>query len=263
MVKINRVIDEADNVKTFMFNHRFDDEPEPGQFVMAWMPGVDEIPLAISFIASRKQREYGLTVAKVGPATEQFHTITEGGTIGIRGPYGKGFEFDSAKKILAVGGGIGMAPLAPAVEAARSARKYVRVIIGARKESELVFEHRLTKGNERPDITTDDGSSGRKGLATELAEELINKKKYDLVIGCGPEPMLVNLVEICNSRDISVQVSLERYMKCGLGICDSCTMSGFRVCKDGPVFEGTLLAKLDEFGKYKRDPSGKKIPIKV
>jgi dihydroorotate dehydrogenase electron transfer subunit len=261
MVKVNRVIDEADNIKTLMFSYRFDDDPEPGQFLMAWMPGVDEIPLALSYIVSKKQREYGVTIAKVGPATEHFHSLKEGDSFGIRGPYGKGFEFDNAKKILAVGGGIGMAPLAPAVEAAWSARKNVKVIVGARTESGLLFDFRLTRGKERPDITTDDGSVGRKGFATELAGELLDRKKFDLVIGCGPEPMLVKLVEMCNAREIPVQVSLERYMKCGIGICDSCALSGFHVCKDGPVFEGSLLEKLEDFGKYKRDPTGKKIDI--
>ena len=144
MVKIIRLIDEADDIKTIMFNHRFTEDPEPGQFLMAWVPGVDEIPLAFSYIVTKKQREYGVTIAKVGSATEHFHSLKEGDNFGIRGPYGSGFDFGSAKKILAVGGGIGMAPLAPAVEAARTGRRNVRVIVGAKTEIGVFVQSKST-----------------------------------------------------------------------------------------------------------------------
>jgi dihydroorotate dehydrogenase electron transfer subunit len=260
-VKINRVIDEADDIKSFMFNHRFKEQPTPGQFLMAWLPGVDEIPLALSYIASKKQQEFGVTVANVGTATGEIHLMKTNDVVGLRGPYGNGFSLEDAKRILVVGGGIGMAPLAPTVEAARQMRKYVQVLVGAKTASGLLFDYRMREANVKVHITTDDGSAGQKGFVTDLVEDQLEKNNYDLVLGCGPETMLVKLVDMCNSREIAVQVSLERYMKCGLGICDSCAINGFHVCKDGPVFEGDLLAKIEDFGKYKRDATGRKIGL--
>lgn len=261
MVKINRVIDEADDIKSLMFNYKFRESPVPGQFLMAWIPGVDEIPLALSFIASKKQQEYGITVVRVGTATEMFHSLNMNEVFGIRGPYGNGFSINNARRILIVGGGIGMAPLAPAAEYARQQRKGVQVLLGAKTASALLFEHRMRELNIKVSVSTDDGTAGEKALVTELAEDAIEKNKYDLVLGCGPEPMLVKLVELCNERKIEVQVSLERYMKCGVGVCDSCAMNGFHVCKDGPVFDGDLLSKLEDFGKFKRDATGRKVEI--
>jgi dihydroorotate dehydrogenase electron transfer subunit len=261
MIKITRVIDEAEEIKTLMFNYRFKETPIGGQFIMTWLPGVDEIPLALSYIASKKQQEYGVTVASVGPATEQFHMFKIGDTMGIRGPYGNGFSLGKAKSILIVGGGIGMAPLAPAVEAARRSRMKIHVAIGAKTAAGLLFADRISGEGLKPEICTDNGSAGKKALVTEIAEEMIEHNKYDLVLGCGPEPMLVKLVNLCNSKNIEVQVSLERYMKCGVGVCDSCAINGFHVCKDGPVFDGELLEKIEDFGKFKRDPTGRRIKL--
>jgi dihydroorotate dehydrogenase electron transfer subunit len=261
MVKITRIVDEADDIKTFMFEYRFKTQPEVGQFMMVWLPGVDEIPLAFSYIPSKSTREYGITVAKVGTATERLHDLDKGEMIGIRGPYGTGFSVKGFKRILIVGGGIGMAPLGMVIDSIKNARSKVKVVIGAKTSSALLFPHRFRSAGIEPLLCTDDGTEGKKAFATELAEDLLEKDKFDLVIGCGPEPMLVNLVELCNSKNIPVQVSLERYMKCGVGVCDSCVFDIYHVCKDGPVFDGDLLAKTEDFGKWKRDPAGKKVRI--
>lgn len=261
MVKISNVVQETPNIKTLMFHHEFEESVVPGQFIMAWFPGVDEIPLAISYIPGTKPSEYGITIAKVGVTTGEFHSLDKGDMFGVRGPYGVGFSIERRKRLLAVGGGIGMASIAPAAEAARKAGNKVRAAIGARTKDELLFVDRLNTLDIKTDVATDDGSAGERGFVTELAEKLLDDGKYDLVLGCGPEQMLVRLVEYCNKNKIAVQVSLERYMKCGIGICDSCAIDGFHVCKDGPVFEGELLAKFEEFGKYRRDRTGRKVEI--
>ena len=109
-------------------------------------------------------------------------------------------------------------------------------------------------------ISTDDGSKGFKGLASDMAKELINKNNFDSIITCGPELMMKNLLELC--PDVPFQASLERYMKCGIGICGQCCIGeGLRVCVEGPVFYGEMLRNIKDFGVFKRDASGKKIKI--
>ena len=109
-------------------------------------------------------------------------------------------------------------------------------------------------------ISTDDGSKGYKGLASDLAKEEIAKEKFDQVLTCGPEIMMKKLYDIC--KNIPFQASLERYMKCGFGICGQCCIGeGLRVCKEGPVFDGKTLKKIQDFGIYTRDASGRKIKL--
>jgi dihydroorotate dehydrogenase electron transfer subunit len=261
MVKLNRIVSEARGIKTFLFNFEFERVVEPGQFVMVWLPGVDEIPLALSHITLNGEAEHGVTVASVGDATEKFHALDREDWIGVRGPYGKGFDFGDYKEILVVGGGIGMAPLAPAVESALKAGARVQVAVGAKTADDLLFVERVKHAGADTMVCTDDGSAGEKCLATELASDMIARNGFELVLGCGPEPMLAKLVELCSEKGLPVQVSLERYMKCGVGICDSCALDGRHVCVDGPVFSGENLSNSNEFGKWKRDGSGRKIRI--
>ena len=86
--------------------------------------------------------------------------------------------------------------------------------------------------------------------------ELDEKKKFDCVYACGPEKMLKAVADFCKEKKLRCQVSLERYMKCGFGICGSCDINGKLVCKDGPVFEGEEVLSFGEFGKNHRDASG-------
>ena len=111
------------------------------------------------------------------------------------------------------------------------------------------------------DIATDDGSEGFHGFVTERVVEILSNEKYDLIVSCGPELMLKKLVGIAKRHDTPIQVSLERYMKCGIGICDACSISGYQVCRDGPVFSGKLLETLPEFGKDRRDSCGRIIKL--
>ena len=221
---------------------------------MIWIPGVDEIPMSVSYITKNVK---GITFRKVGDATKALFNLKEGDKIGIRGPYGNGFKFNG-KKILFVGGGTGIAMMASAVEQATKKNISATVILGAKSKKELFFEDRIKKYGVEVHITTDDGSQGHKGFTTDLAEKLISKNKYDLVLTCGPEIMMKKLVEICGN--IPFQASLERYMKCGIGICGQCTVGkGLRVCEEGPVFDGKTLKNIEDFGVFKRDAAGRKI----
>jgi dihydroorotate dehydrogenase electron transfer subunit len=253
--KITEIIDETPSIKTFYF-----DDPMTatgGQFVMVWVPGVDEIPMSVSYTGSQK----GITVAKVGPTTIKMHELIVGERLGIRGPYGNGFDISKADNILAVAGGCGSAPLGSVLDQAISSNKKVTFALGARNSSELLFKARALNLGIELDISTDDGSEGYHGFVTDRVAELIKEHTFDLIIMCGPEVMLKKVVEQATDNSIPVQASLERYMKCGIGICDACAINGYQVCRDGPVFTGDTLAHLTDFGSSQRDSCGRMIDI--
>ena len=256
VVEIKNTKIEAKNIKTIFFNFP-SKNIIPGQFLMIWIPGLDEIPMSVSYI---KDREIGFTFRKVGEATKALYDLKKGDKIGVRGPYGNGFTI-KGENILVVGGGTGIATLAPLIEKILSTKKRsVTVIFGVKTKDELFFTRRFRNIDLK--ISTDDGSTGFKGLASELAEKIIKEENFDQVITCGPEKMMKKIVDICNSHKLPIQASLERYIKCGIGLCGQCCIGeGLRVCKDGPVFEGDILGKIPEFGYFKRDASGRKIKI--
>ena len=252
-VEIKQTIIETPTVKTFIFPWQITDDIKPGQFVMVWDLEVEK-PMTISVI-DKQNNLMGITVRKAGPFTENlYENVDEGDLIGIRGPYGHGYELERYKKILAVGGGSGVASIASLSEFYDD----VDLISAASSKDELVFTQRFEEKNEEVYECTDDGSRGYHGFSTQLAEELLQTGKYDVIIGCGPEIMTYKLYELSIKYNIDCQMALDRYMKCGIGICGQCCMddTGERVCVEGPVFDKQQLSKLSEFGKYRRDASG-------
>jgi dihydroorotate dehydrogenase electron transfer subunit len=245
---------EATDIKTITF--RYPKAVIPGQFFMIWIPGVDEIPMSVSEITKDVK---GITFRKIGDATHALYHISPGSKIGVRGPYGNGFKL-TGKHLLFVGGGTGIAMLAPAVEQARKRKLKSTVIIGVKTKNDLFFEDRLRRFDATVLVSTDDGSKGYKGFASDLAKDVLKKEKIDAVFTCGPEPMMKTLLSCC--RTIPFQASLERYMKCSIGICGQCCVGkGLRVCLDGPIFDGSTLRKVEDFGVYRRDAAGRKIPF--
>jgi dihydroorotate dehydrogenase electron transfer subunit len=255
--KITKIIEskiEAKNTKTIKFN--FSGKIEPGQFFMIWIPNVDEIPMSASFIDKKIK---GITFRKIGDATNALFNLKKGDRIGVRGPYGNGFLING-KKILFVGGGTGIATIVTAVEQATRNKTLSTVILGVKTKNDLFFEERIKKLGANVFVSTNDGSKGYKGFATELAEELISKNNYDSIITCGPEIMMKKLFD--KFKNVDFQASLERYMKCGFGLCGQCCVDeGLRVCKEGPVFNKKQLKRIKEFGSYKRDATGRKVKI--
>jgi dihydroorotate dehydrogenase electron transfer subunit len=254
IVKVRDIVSECRDVKTFFFEYPMD--ANPGQFVMVWIPGVDEIPLSVSYLDDKK----GITVKFIGEATRAMEKLRVGDRIGIRGPYGTFFESNEMKKVLVVAGGIGIAPLAPAVEKLSVLGTEVTVALGAVTGSELLFEERLRESCELR-IATDDGSRGYHGFVSDLADDLLDLGDFDGIFTCGPEIMLKKVLDSALKRNISVWICLERFMKCGVGICDSCAVSGYLVCKDGPVFSGDTLKELGDFGTCRRDASGTRVRL--
>jgi dihydroorotate dehydrogenase electron transfer subunit len=255
--KITEIIDsqiENENIKTIYFDYACD--IIPGQFFMIWIVGVDEIPMSVSYINKKLK---GFTFRRVGEATNSLFKLKKGDKIGVRGPYGNGFNIEGTS-ILFVGGGTGVAMLAPAVEQALKKNISSTMIIGAKCKEEIFFRKRFEKCGCNLFITTDDGSYGKKGTAVDVANNLLKNENFDLVLTCGPEIMMKKLQKI--SKKINFQASLERYMKCSVGICGQCCIGqGLRVCVEGPIFNGEILNKIDDFGKFKRDQSGKRINI--
>ena len=256
VVEITAVERETHDTVSLHFSHP--DPAVPGQFYMVWIPGLDEVPMSISIIGVEGER--GITVKDVGEATHALCTMNKGDRIGIRGPFGKGYTF-SGEKILLVGGGSGMASLILAAERYAGMKKEVTLCIGGRTEMDLLFRERGER-SVRVEVATDDGSAGYHGFVTELAEKLINEDGYDMVVACGPEVMMRKMLDMAAARGIKYEASLERLMKCGIGVCDACAIGGYRVCKGGPVFPDKILLTIDEFGKRRRDRAGRLVSIK-
>lgn len=227
----------------------------PGQFVMVWIPDVEEKPISLSYARG----SLGITVLAQGPFTNKLHELKVGDIVGIRGPLGRGFKI-SGEKILIVGGGVGMAPLAPLAEEAIAQGKKVTAVVGALTKSELLFVDRMEKAGARVLISTDDGTAGTKGFTTDVMRELLKKETFDQCYTCGPEIMMYKVFQQAKENKIPIEVSLERYIKCGIGICGQCVIddSGLRVCKEGPTFRDVEI-ETGEFGKYKRNAAGIKV----
>ncbi len=246
VVTIKRVVQEVYDTKTFEFN--WDAEVRPGQFIMIWIPGVDEIPMSVSGISDRTK---SITVKAIGDATRKLHELKEGDRISIRGPFGNGFDL-SMKNILIIGGGVGTAAIMPAV-----VQTGADVIIAARSDKDIILKDVARRYSRNVWIATDDGSEGFHGNAVQLMREKLKEKRYACIIACGPEVMLYFTYKACEELDQKCQLSLERYMKCGAGVCGCCVMDDKRICRDGPVFNKEQISQLTEFGVSKRDECGR------
>ncbi len=241
----------------------------PGQFLMVWIPGVDEVPMSVSYLFG-DPLTLGITVQNIGDATRAICDLREGDRIGIRGPYGNGFSLpDRTEKntIIGVSGGVGSASTILPMEWAHMKGFDTINLIGSRSQTNLLFRDRWCHSSDRTGFATDDGSYGHHGFVTELLRKELkgmtdDERDKTLIFTCGPEMMMMAVKTVLDQYGVQGQFSLERFMKCGMGVCDSCSVSGHRVCMDGPVFTGDRLNDLKEFGKSHRDRSGRLIPLK-
>ena len=243
---IEKKISEGSRAKTLVLDRAL--KAEPGQFVMVWLPGVAEKPMSVA-----NDDPFSLSIAARGEFSKRLLELPEGSSLFVRGPYGHGFEIQG-KKALVIAGGCGAAPMRFLAKKAVEQGVEVTFLMGARTASELM----LKPANCEVQIATDDGSAGFKGFVTQLAERLLEQRNYDCIYACGPEAMLVAIFKLCESKRIPCQLSLERYMKCGIGICGSCVCNKYVVCRDGPVFSSEQLREMSELGRAWRDASGRK-----
>ena len=254
--KIEKVIDETPTVRTLVFSDDVMSGVLPGQFAMVWVPGINELPMSI--MISNEVGKAAFTVRKHGPASTGLFNVKVGEQIGVRGPYGNSFDLKQGKLLL-VGGGTGLVPMMRLLTFVKP-EDDVTILIGAKSKDEVFFEdlanELLKKNTHKVIVTTDDGSYGEKGYVTDMVEKLVNTNHFDGVYTCGPEIMMFKTVQLANSKGLFVQASLERMMKCGVGICGSCCVGEDLVCRDGTVFDGNHLISNKEFGRFHRNKAG-------
>ncbi len=225
-------------------------DAKPGQFVMAWLPDAgDEKPMSIAEIKPSLQ----LAIARAGPCSTKMADLAVGEELYVRGPFGKPYG-PEGKKWLMVGGGYGFAPLRFMARLGIEAGAQVESINGARSKDLLM---KAAPGVNH--VTTDDGSAGLRGTVLTALEPLLKEKKFDCVYCCGPEKMMKAVALACQKSGVRSQLSVERYMKCGFGVCGHCAMGGWLSCIDGPTIDGEAALANPEFGAFHSDKAGRKI----
>jgi dihydroorotate dehydrogenase electron transfer subunit len=255
IVRVSERVQETPSTVTLRFPYA--PNADPGQFVMVWVPGDDELPMSLSYTDGPSK---GVTIKVMGDTSRRIQTVEPGTLLGVRGPYGNRFDV-SPRRILVVAGGSGAAVLAPAAERARHNGAQVVVALGATRAPELLFRERFRSMGAQVEVATDDGSDGFRGFVTGLTEQLLSDRRFDVLWTCGPEVMMRKLVALAETRGLPVRCSMERHMKCALGMCDACALGPYHVCTDGPVFSAEQLRAAADFGRFHRDPSGRRIPF--
>ena len=251
---------ESPTVKTYTLTDRLCAKAKPGQFLMLWIPKVDEIPLSIM---NTQDDTVSVTVKEVGDATRHLHKMKKGETIGVRGPFGNSFT-EISDKVLLVGGGTGTAPLLFLAKRLQAKKQRLAFVVGAKTQTELLFLAELSHICPKKSIitTTEDGTYGLQCLVTEPLTKLLEEQKFDMIYTCGPELMVSKIFALAEQHGVRFEASLERLMRCGIGLCGSCMIGKYRVCKDGPVFNSAQLRQVkDELGISKLGFDGNRIPV--
>jgi dihydroorotate dehydrogenase electron transfer subunit len=251
---------ESPTVKTFTFTDRLCIKAKPGQFLMLWIPGIDEIPLSIM---DASDGLVSVSVKAIGDATRHMHSLEAGATIGIRGPFGNCFT-ESRGRVLLVGGGTGTAPLLFLAKQLAAKTERLNFVEGAKTKNELLFVRELDGVCQEKNIitTTEDGTAGLQCLVTVPLATLFEKERFDMVYTCGPEIMVKKIFEMTEKHKLPIEASLERLMRCGIGLCGSCMIGKYRVCRDGPIFTAAQLREIKgELGVSKIGFDGSQIPI--
>jgi len=257
--RIKAIKRETENVRTFTFPVSLG--AKPGQFVMVWLPGVDEVPMSV---AEDNGKQLKITFFAIGDTTKKLAECAVGDLVGLRGPFGTHYQWKPKERLVLVAGGYGAAPMYFAAEQAAADGCTLDIFIGAKSKGNLLYVRELgALRKTKVHISTDDGSMGFKGHNVAHLEECLRNrsvKKPHWIFACGPERMLKAVSDLAADRKIPSQLSLERYMKCGFGLCGNCTVDplGIRLCTDGPVVGNELCRKIKEFGVYHRDSLGRK-----
>ncbi|MGY2012095.1 FAD/NAD(P)-binding protein [Nocardia gipuzkoensis] len=223
-----------------------------GQFMMLYSFGVGEVAISISGNPAAGDDILEHTIRAVGAVSAALHDTDIGGLIGVRGPFGTGWDLASAVggDLVIVGGGVGLAPLRSAVLAALAARDdYQRIVLisGARTPADILFRHDqerwTTAGSIELHQTVDHPApdwSGRIGFVTEPLAHLTVEPGNTTAFLCGPEPMMRFCAQGLLRKGIpatDIQVSLERNMQCGVARCGHCQLGPLLLCRDGPIVD--------------------------
>ena len=225
---------------------------DPGQFAMLYAFGAGEVPISVSGASQH-------TIRAVGAVTEALCKLEEGSEIGVRGPFGIGWPLALAegRDVVVAAGGIGLAPLRPAILHLLEQRdRYgeVSILYGGRAPAELLYVDELESWRGRFDVdvqvtvdTADAGWHGRVGVVTTLLARASFDPANTVAMMCGPEVMMRFTAAALSDRSVpdeAIWLSLERSMKCAVGHCGHCQLGPLFVCKDGPVVQ---RAAVDRF----------------
>ncbi|MEU9384350.1 FAD/NAD(P)-binding protein [Streptomyces sp. NPDC048279] len=218
----------------------------PGQFAMIYAFGVGEVPVSVSALHGPRG---GLvyTVRAVGAVSAALYRLRPGDSVGLRGPFGVGWDLAAAgQDLLVIAGGIGLAPLRPVVRAVLERPDgygRVTVLVGARTPADLVYRDEIEswRGPAEVAVTVDRPGPGRHvavGVVTTLLGRLDLRPERTRALVCGPEVMMRHTARDLVARGVApdhVQVSLERNMRCATGHCGHCQLGPLLLCRDGPV----------------------------
>ena len=239
-------------------------QPEPGQFVMVSLPGIGEAPLSLAALPGEGTPEgtFELLVRKVGRLTNLVTRLVAGELLYVRGPYGRRVAWDQfeGSNLMLIAGGLGLAPLRPFVRRAllrRERFRHIDVLIGARNPDELLFRADLASWKARRDdarvlLTVDaasDGWGGRIGVITTLFDQVHPETEDAVAVMCGPPVMYRHAIRrllAMGFYENRVWLTLERRMKCGVGLCGNCQMNGLYLCQQGPLFSYREVRHLSE-----------------
>ncbi|MFA6078554.1 MAG: FAD/NAD(P)-binding protein [Candidatus Omnitrophota bacterium] len=249
--EITDIVEETANIKTFTIRPRGDITFKAGQFMDVTVPGIGEAPFTPSSNHSNTEK-LDFTIMRSGRVTKILHEMKKGETIGVRGPYGKGYPLDAfkSKDIMIVGGGVGLAPLRALLYAMfNEVNDYRKIMVkyGARTPKDIVYKGEVDTWKDRAphvevNITTDTGDESWKGHVG-LVTTILDNKGIDMAnavsIVCGPPIMMkfatFKLLEL-GFKDSQIYLSMEKNMSCGIGKCGHCRIGPYYACKDGPVF---------------------------
>jgi NAD(P)H-flavin reductase len=228
----------------------------PAQIGMIGVPGIGEVPISFSNHPD-STRCLSVTIRAAGAVTTAITRAEVGAVISVRGPYGTAWPIEETRErdVLFVAGGLGLAPLRSAIFAvAEAGSGSVSIVYGARTQHDMLFRGDLEIWNELEGVEVhltvdegDDGWEGDIGLVTSLFGRALERLTRPLVIMCGPDVMLVNACRELKQRGIpsvDIWLTMERNMKCGIGLCGHCQFGPLFVCKDGPVFRYDRVSDL-------------------
>jgi len=242
------VTEETPTIKTFRVRP---EKPIPfraGQFVQLTVPGLGEAPFTPSSSPSVAD-EMEITVLRTGKVTDALHGLQQGATLGLRGPFGKGYPTQklAGNNVLVIGGGVGLAPLRSLLyHLFENIGDYQQVVIkyGARNPSELLYRREFESWKEKDkvslDVTVDVPDQewdGKVGVVTTLLDDLDLDLEKTYVVSCGPLIMLRFVTLTCLNLGFKpdhIYLSMNRKMSCGLGKCGRCNIGPYYLCKDGP-----------------------------
>ena len=220
-------------IKTFVVDAAMP-HAQPGQFVMAWLPVVEEAPFSLAYHVP-----VTLTVARVGPLTEAMHCLEIGDRLWLRGPYGHPFRAEAdVQRPLLVGGGYGVAPLAFLAEVLLAHDQRPLALVGGRTAADVIGVERFEQLGIPTIVTTEDGSRGAAGLVIDPVARLLHTGKGDALYGVGPHGLLEALERLARVHNLPAQLSWEATMGCAVGLCGMCEHAdGSLLCVEGPVLK--------------------------